>query len=150
MERSLAILAIALGIHVAVVSLLLVKYFETRFRYVTWWTAGAAMLTARAAVELWMLAVTPAEVPSLVAMRSALLLAGAGFFLTGAASRDPRGRGIIPVGLLGFGGLVYAAVVVLLMRQNNLATANLVTGPGRGDGVPADGGGPPAHGADPR
>jgi signal transduction histidine kinase len=127
MEHLFAILAIAIGIHVAVVFLLLAKYFETRYTYVAWWTAGAAMLAARAAVEVWMLVVVPAQALSLMAVRSGLLLAGAGFFLTGTASRDPRGRGIIQAGLLGFGGLVFAAVVVLLTRQENPA-ARLVTG----------------------
>ena len=128
MERSLAILAIAFGIHVAVIFLLLAKYFETRSRYVVWWTAGVAMLTARAWVEMSLLAVTPAQVLSLMAISSALLLAGAGFFLTGTASRDPRARGIIQAGLLGFGGLVFAAVMTLLARDGNSATPRLVTG----------------------
>jgi len=128
MERSLAILAIAFGIHVAVIFLLLAKYFETRSRYVVWWTAGVAMLTARAWVEMSLLAVTPAQVLSLMAISSALLLAGAGFFLTGTASRDPRARGIIQAGLLGFGGLVFAAVMILLTRNGNSGTPRLVTG----------------------
>jgi signal transduction histidine kinase len=128
MERSLAILAIAFGIHVAVIFLLLAKYFETRSRYVAWWTAGATMLTARAWVEMSLLAVSPAQVLSLMAISSALLLAGAGFFLTGTASRDPRARGIIQAGLLGFGGLVFAAVMILLARHGNSGTPRLVTG----------------------
>jgi signal transduction histidine kinase len=128
MERSLAILAIAFGIHVAVVFLLLAKYFETRSRYVAWWTAGAAMLAARAWAEISLLATTPAQALSRVAISSALLLAGAGFFLTGTASRDPRARGTIQAGLLGFGGLVFAAVMMLLTRQESSGSARLVAG----------------------
>jgi signal transduction histidine kinase len=128
MERSFAILALAFGIHVAVVFLLLAKYFETRYRYVAWWTAGTAMLTARAWVEMSLLPTTPTQALSRMAISSALLLAGAGFFLTGTASRDPRARGMIQVGLLGFGGLVFAAVMILLTRQGNSGTARLVTG----------------------
>ena len=116
MERPLTILAIALGIHVAVIFLLLAKYFETRSRYVAWWTAGAAMLTARAWIEMSLLSTVPRQVFSRMAISSALLLAGAGFFLTGTASRDPRARGIIQAGLLGFGGLVFAAVMILLTQ----------------------------------
>jgi signal transduction histidine kinase len=127
MERALVILAIALAIHVAVAFLLLAKYFETRFSYVAWWTAGAAMLGGRALAEMWMLMAAPAQVLSLRAIGSALLLAGAGFFLTGTAARDPRARGIIQAGLLGFGGLIFAAVVVLLARQEDPGNARLVT-----------------------
>ncbi len=128
MERPLAILAIALGIHVAVIFLLVAKYFETRSRYVAWWTAGAVMLTARAWIEISPLPAIPAQVLSSMATSSALLLAGAGFFLTGTASRDPRARGIIQAGLLGFGGLVFAAVIILLPRQENSGTARLIAG----------------------
>jgi signal transduction histidine kinase len=126
MERVLIFGAIALAIHLAVVFLLLAKYFETRYRYVAWWTAGAAMLAAHVLAGMW--TPTPAPLVSLTAIRSALLLAGAGFFLTGTASRDPRGRGIVQAGLLGFGGLVFAAVVVLLTRQETADTARLVAG----------------------
>ena len=128
MERPLTILAIALGIHVAVIFLLLAKYFETRSRYVAWWTAGAAMLTARAWIEMSLLSTVPRQVFSRMAISSALLLAGAGFFLTGTASRDPRARGIIQAGLLGFGGLVFAAVMILLTRQENPGPAHTVAG----------------------
>ena len=128
MERPLTILAIALGIHVAVIFLLLAKYFETPSRYVAWWTAGAGMLTARIWIEILPLSTVPAQVLSSMATSSALLLAGAGFFLTGTASRDPRARGIVQAGLLGFGGLVFAAVMILLTRQENSGTAHLVAG----------------------
>jgi len=127
-ERPLTILAIALGIHVAVIFLLLAKYFETRSRYVAWWTAGAAMLTARAWIEMSLLSTVPRQVFSRMAISSALLLAGAGFFLTGTASRDPRARGIIQAGLLGFGGLVFAAVMILLTQQENPGPAHTVAG----------------------
>ena len=126
MELLFVILAIALGIQVAVVFLLVSKYFETRFSYVIWWTAGAALLAGQALVEVWML--TAAPILPLVGIRSALLLAGAGFFLTGTASRDPRARGIVQTGLLGFGGLVIASVIVLLSRQESTDTARLVAG----------------------
>ena len=123
----MAILAIAFGIHVAVVFLLFAKYTETRYGYVAWWTAGATMLTVRAWVEMSLRAAIPAHVP-VMAISSALLLAGAGFFLTGTTSRDPRARGIVQVGLLGFGGLVFAAAMILLKRQGTSGAAGLITG----------------------
>ncbi len=126
MEHTFIILAIALSIHAAVVFLLVAKYLETRFTYVAWWTAGATMLAVRAGVEL-LLVGSPVIIPLMV-VRSALLLAGAAFFLTGTASRDPRARGIIQAGLLGFGVLVFAAVVLLLTRQESAGAARLIAG----------------------
>src|SRR2546427_5315927 len=126
MEHTFIILAIALAIHAAVVFLLVAKYLETRFTYVAWWTAGATMLGVRAGVE--MVLVGSSEIFPLMVVRSALLLAGAAFFLTGTASRDPRARGIIQAGLLGFGVLVFAAVVLLLTRQESAGTARLIAG----------------------
>jgi len=126
MQQPIVILAIALGIHVFVIALLVSKFLETRFNYVAWWTAGAVLLAFRVVVEVWTLAT--GEVLPVAALRSALLLAGAGFFLTGTASRDPRARGIVQAGLLGFGALVAAAVIVLLSRPGNAGTASLITG----------------------
>ncbi len=131
MEGQIAILAIAIGIYAAVVLVLVGNYVETRSRYVAWWTAGAAMLAARAVLELGLLSPLPA-VPLLL-LRNTLLLAGAGFFLTGSVARDPRGRGIVLAGVLGFGGLVAAAVVLLLAGPGrgtplDVFVARLVTG----------------------
>jgi len=129
MERSLVILSIATGIYAAVMLLLVSQYLETRFRYVAWWTAGAAALTARAVVEILILS-APGVIP-LVGISGVLLLAGAGFFLTGAVARDPRARGIVMAGFLGFGALVGAAVI-LLARQGDVGTARLIAGLGAG------------------
>lgn len=126
MEGQVVTLALAIGIYAAVTFVLLAKYIETRFRYAAWWTAGAAMLSVRAAVELPLLPVP------LFLLRNALLLAGAGFFLTGSVARDPRARGIVLSGVLGFGGLVLAAVVLLLASPGGttppaISIARLVT-----------------------
>jgi len=124
------VIGIAVGIHVAVVLLLAASYLETRSRYVAWWMAGAAVLAARAGVEAWAGSSAQA-IPALV-VRSALLLAGAGFFITGAVARDPRARGVTLVGLLGFGGLLLAAVLVLLIGRGDAASASLLAGLGAG------------------
>ncbi len=124
MEYAATILALALAAYVAVMLLLLATYVETRFGYVGWWTAGAAALAARAAVELWTLRV-PA-LPTFLTVRNALLLAGAGFFITGSVARDPRARGIILAGFLGFGGLVTAGVALLIFGKGEINTARVV------------------------
>ncbi len=130
MERALIILAIATGIHAAVFLLLLSNYIETRSPYVAWWAAGAVALAARAVVEMGMLTTTE-QVPLMV-IRSGLLLAGAGFFLTGSVSRDPRARGIVLAGVLGFGALVFAAVAVLFSTPGSTDAARLIAGLGAG------------------
>jgi signal transduction histidine kinase len=133
MEYSLTILGIAfgVGIYVAVVLLLISKYLETQNQYVVWWTAGAAALAVRSAVEMWILLV--GSLPHLVGIQSTLLLGGAGFFVTGSVSRDPRARGIITAGFLGFGALVCAAVILLLQNpagavRGDVTAARLVAG----------------------
>jgi hypothetical protein len=70
------------------------------------------MPAARACIEISPLPAIPAQVLSSIATSSALLLAGAGFFLTGTASRDPRGQEIIQTGRLGFGASVFAAAMI--------------------------------------
>lgn len=120
------LLTVAIGIHVAVVFLLVAKYVETRFGYVGWWTAGAAALTAGVVTEMWI--VPAVSMPPLLAVQSALLLAGAGFFLTGSVARDPRAHGIILAGFLGFGALVFAAVIILLFGRRDTEAARLVAG----------------------
>ncbi len=117
-------IAVAIGIHVAVVLLLAANYLETRFRYVAWWIAGAAALAGRASVEMG-IASGVATIPLLV-IQNALLLAGAGFFITGSVARDPRARGITLTGFLGFGALVFAAVLMLLLERRDLESARLV------------------------
>ncbi len=119
-------ITVAVGIHVAVVLLLAANYLETRFSYIAWWTAGAAALAARAGVEMGIAA--GAETIPLLLVRSALLLAGAGFFITGAVARDPRARGITLAGFLGFGVLVFAAVLMLVFERRDVETARLVAG----------------------
>ncbi len=133
MEYALTVLGIAfgVGIHVSVVLLLIGQYLETRSRYVAWWTAGAAALAARAGVEMWIL--LAGSLTPIVGVQSALLLAGAGFFVTGSVARDPRTRGIVLAGFLGFGALVFAAVVLLLSSpggstRGEVAAARLVAG----------------------
>jgi signal transduction histidine kinase len=127
-EYSLTLLAIAIavGIHVAVALLLAASYLETRSRHVGWWIAGATALAARAGVEAWAVSGAPA-VPALV-VRSALLLAGAGFFITGAVARDPRARGSVLAGLLGFGALVFAAVLIVTIERGDAGSASLIAG----------------------
>ena len=120
------LLTVGIGIHVAVVFLLVATYVETRFGYVGWWTAGAAALAASSVAEMWIvLGVSPL---ALLALRSALLLAGAGFFITGSVARDPRARGIVLAGFLGFGALVMAAVILLLFGRTDIEGAHLVAG----------------------
>lgn len=106
--------------------LLVAKYVETRFGYVGWWTAGTAALAARSIVEMWIVLGTSPLV--LVGLQSALLLAGAGFFITGSVARDPRARGIILAGFLGFGALVLAAVILLLYGRRDIESARVVAG----------------------
>jgi signal transduction histidine kinase len=122
--------AIAVGIHVAVVLLLAASYVETRSPYVAWWMAGGAALAARAGVEAWS-AVSPQAMPALVA-RSALLLAGSGFFITGAVARDPRARGVTLAGFLGFGGVLFATVLIVLIGRGDTVSAGRIAGLGAG------------------
>jgi len=126
MERALIILAIAAGIYAAVFLLLLSNYIDTRSPYVAWWAAGAIALAARTVVEMGMFTATE-QVPLMV-IGSGLLLAGAGFFLTGSVSRDPRARGIVLAGVLGFGALVFAAVALLFSTPGSTDTARLIAG----------------------
>lgn len=123
-EYPATVLALALAVYAAVTLLLLVTFVETRLAYVGWWTAGAGALAARAAVELWTLS-APA-LPAFLTLRNALLLAGAGFFITGSVARDPRARGIILAGFLAFGGLVTAAVALLILGRGEINTARVV------------------------
>jgi signal transduction histidine kinase len=102
-------LDIAVGIHVAIVLLLLGKYVETRLPYVVWWTAGVAALAARAAAELVLLSGAGPAAFSLVP--SILVLAAAGCFLTGSVARDPNAPRTVLLGAVGYGGLLLAAAL---------------------------------------
>ncbi|HEV2357318.1 MAG TPA: GAF domain-containing sensor histidine kinase [bacterium] len=113
MQALTTILALAIGLHLAVALMLVAHYVELRAAYALWWVAGAAALAARAVVDLGALA--PAAPLPLVLLRTTLLLAGAGFFLTASVSRDPRSRGIVVVGTLGFGALLVAVIAALLL-----------------------------------
>lgn len=105
------ILDIAVGVDVAIVLLLLGKYVETRLPYVIWWTLGTATLAARSAVDL---AVLSGGAPAPVhAVASALILAAAGCFLTGSVARDPNAPGTVLLGMVGYGGLLLAAALIL-------------------------------------
>ena len=115
MQSLTAILAIAIGLHLAVALLLVADYVELRAAYVLWWLAGVAVLAARAVADLGVL--TPPVPPGLVLLRTTLVLAGAGFFLTASVARDPRSRGITVVGTLGFGALVLAVVAALVLAR---------------------------------
>ena len=116
----------AVGIHVAIVLLLLSKYAETRLPYVVWWTAGMAALAARSATELALLSnVAPAPfalVPSI------LILAGAGCFLTGSVARDPNAPGNILYGAVGYGGLLVAVAAFFLVGATHADVARAVAG----------------------
>ena len=120
------LLTVGIGIHVAVALLLVATYVETRFAYIGWWTAGAAALAASSVAEMWI--VSGMSPLALLALRNALVLAGAGFFITGSVARDPRARGIVLAGFLGFGALVLAAVILLLFSRRDTETAGLVAG----------------------
>jgi signal transduction histidine kinase len=105
--------AITIGLYVAVALVMLAHYVELRATYVLWWAAGAFTLAARALADLASL--TSAQALPLFVIEMTLLLAGAGFFLTASASRDPRARGIAAVGTLGFGALVAAVIAALVL-----------------------------------
>jgi signal transduction histidine kinase len=113
MSALTTILAIAIGLHLAVALLLVAHYVELRAAYVLWWVAGVTALAARAVADLNSL-ITAAPLP-LALVEMTLLLAGAGFFLTASVSRDPRSRGIVVVGTLGFGALLAAVVAALVL-----------------------------------
>lgn len=116
----------AVGIHVAIVLLLLGKYVETRQPYVVWWTAGTAALAARSATEL---ALVSSAVPAPFALApSILILAAAGCFLTGSVARDPNARGNILLGAVGYGGLLTAAAVFVVLPSGHAETARAVAG----------------------
>ena len=119
-------LDIAVGIHVAVLLLLLSKYVETRLPYVVWWTVGIAALAARSAAELASLSgPTPApfaEVPSI------LILAGAGCFLTGSVARDPNAQGNVRLGAIGYSGLLIAAALFIAIDPHRPDAARVVAG----------------------
>lgn len=116
----------AVGIHVAVLLLLIGKYVETRLPYVVWWMAGTAALAARSATELTLLsggAPAPfALVPSI------LILAAAGCFLTGSVARDPNVRGNVLLGGIGYAGLLIAAALFMLLGPSHRDAARAVAG----------------------
>ncbi|HEV2438564.1 MAG TPA: GAF domain-containing sensor histidine kinase [bacterium] len=126
MQALTTLLAIAIGLHLAVALLLVAHYVELRAPYVLWWLAGAAVLAARAVADLGVL--TPSAPFGLVLLRTTLLLAGAGFFITASVSRDPRSRGITVVGTLGFGALVLAVIAAMLLVRPAAAPLALARG----------------------
>lgn len=116
----------AVGIHVAIVLLLLSKYVETRLPYVVWWTAGMAALAARSATELVLLS-NGAPAPFAL-VPSILILAGAGCFLTGSVARDPNAPGNILDGAVGYGGLLTAVAAFFLLGAARADVARAVAG----------------------
>ncbi len=107
--------AIAIGLYLAVGLLLIAHYVELRAAYAVWWAAGALALAARSLADLALLS---GGVPlPLLLLENTLQLAGAGFFLTASVSRDPRSRGAIVVGTLGFGALLAAVIAALLLTD---------------------------------
>ena len=116
----------AVGIHVAIVLLLLSKYVETRLPYVVWWTAGIAALAARSATELTLLS-SGAPAPFAL-VPSILILAGAGCFLTGSVARDPNAPGNILFGAVGYGGLLTAVATFFLLGASRADIARAVAG----------------------
>jgi signal transduction histidine kinase len=115
MQLLIVIHAVAVGLYLAVALLLLAHYVELHAAYVLWWLAGAVALAARAVAdvaELAGIAPLPLEL-----MQTTLLLAGAGFFLTASVSRDPRSKGVVVVGTLGFGALVAAVLAALILTR---------------------------------
>lgn len=116
----------AVGIHVAIVLLLLGKYVETRLSYVLWWTAGTAALAARSATEL---ALVSSAAPAPFALApSILILAAAGCFLTGSVARDPNARGNVLLGAIGYGGLLTAAALFVALGPGHGSAARAVAG----------------------
>jgi len=116
----------AVGIHVAVVLLLLGKYVETRLPYVVWWTVGMAALAARSATELTLLS-NGAPAPFAL-VPSILILAGAGCFLTGSVARDPNAPGTVALGAVGYGGLLIAAALLIPLGRSHPDAARAVAG----------------------
>ena len=116
----------AVGIHVAIVLLLLSKYVETRLPYVVWWTAGMAALAARSATELTLLS-NGAPAPFAL-VPSILILAGAGCFLTGSVARDPNTPGNILFGAVGYGGLLTAVAAFFVLGRGHADVARAVAG----------------------
>lgn len=119
MQPLVTIYAIAIGLYLAVALLLIANYVELRTPYVAWWAAGTLALAARAVAGLAGLTVTAPL--SLMLAATTLQLAAAGFFLTASVSRDPRSRGIVVVGTLGFGALVAAVIAALLLTRPPVA-----------------------------
>ena len=116
----------AVGIHVAIVLLLLGKYVETRLPYVVWWIAGTAALAARSATEL---ALVSSAVPAPFALvPSILILAAAGCFLTGSVARDPNARGNVLLGAIGYGALLTAAAVFIALGPRHSEAARPLAG----------------------
>ena len=113
MPALITIHAIATGLYLAVALLLIAHYVELHAAYALWWAAGALALAARALADLAALS-GGAPLPLLL-LENTLQLAGAGFFLTASVSRDPRSRGIVVVGTLGFGALLAGVVAALLL-----------------------------------
>jgi signal transduction histidine kinase len=119
-------LDIAVGIHVAVVLLLVGKYIETRLPYVVWWTIGTAALAARSAIDVALLSGGPVA-PILVA-RSFLILAASGCFLTGSVARDPNAPGNVVLGAIGYGGLLIAAALFIALEPGDFTAARIIAG----------------------
>ena len=120
--------AIATGLYLAVALLLIAHYVELHATYALWWAAGALALAARALADLAALS-GGAPLPLLL-LENTLQLAGAGFFLTASASRDPRSRGIAVVGTLGFGALLAGVVAALLLSGPAAAPQAVANGIG--------------------
>ena len=118
--------AIAVGLYLAVALLLIAHYVELRAAYALWWAAGALALAARALADFAALS-GGAPLPLLL-LENTLQLAGAWFFLPSSVSLDPRSRGIIVVGTLGFGALLAAIFAALLLTGPAAARQLLAEG----------------------